>query len=169
MSEISQAVFYRMFPEFQTRDVFVVGVDQPSPRIQEFIDKLKAHAETYHKNKIEIFDDETLLSAKDKVANCSKTCWVKTETQSTSDIAPMPSVMQLAGLDDKNRFTLSVFEFDSFDESVIPMCEKQKHLTLDCLKHLGIKEAQRKMRDKSKKYFFLKQYNERDFFLFLQK
>ena len=34
---------------------------------------------------------------------------------------------------------------------------------------LAIKEAQRRMRDPAKKYFFLKQYKDRDFFLFFKK
>jgi hypothetical protein len=169
MRPVAQAVFYRLFPEFQDRDVFVIGVDQPSERVKAFIEDLRVESETFHKNKIEVFDDENLLTAKSRLMTCSKDCWVLTETQSTSDIAPMPSVMQLAGIDERNRFTLSIFEFDSYDEKLIPDCEKQKLLTLECLKNLSIKEAQHKMRDKDKKYFFLKQYLERDYFLFLQK
>ncbi len=167
--EAAQAVFYRLFPAFQSRDLLVVGVDQPTPRVTEFLEHLKANASDFYKKPIKTFDDSQILTAQAELESCAKTCWVFTETQSTSDIAPMPSVLQLAGLDEKNRFTLSIFEFEGYDEKLIPTCEQQKRLTLECLKNLAIKEAQRKMKDPNKKYFFMKQYLERDYFLFIQK
>jgi len=169
MAKVSQAVFLRLFPEFEDRDVFVIGADKPSPGVSEFIAKLELEAEDHYKKKVQVFDDDHLLSSQNEFSSCSKTCWVMTETQSTSDIAPMPSVMQLAGLNEKNRFTLSIFEFDTYDPAVIPKCEKEKRLTLECLKNLAIKEMQHQMRDHSQKYFFLKQYLDRDYFLFIQK
>ena len=169
MAKVSQAVFLRLFPEFEDRDIFVIGADQPSPAVRDLIAKLQIQAEDYYKKKIQVFDEDHLLPAQSELAKCSKTCWVLTDTQATSDIAPMPSVLQLAGLDDKNRFTLSIFEFDTYDATVIPKCEKEKRLTLDCLKNLAIKEMQHQMRDPREKYFFLKQYLERDYFLFIQK
>jgi hypothetical protein len=169
MAEVSGAVFSRLFPEFQNRDLLVIGAEHPSPRVMAFINHLKLQSEAYHKNKIEIFDDDHLLGARDRIRSCSKSCWVLTEAQSTSDIAPMPSVMELAGIGEKNRFTLTIFEFDSYDPALIPNCEKQKRLKLSCLKNLAIKEAERKMHNPKKKYFFLKQYNSRDFFLFFQR
>lgn len=169
LDEVAQGVFYRLFPEFQNRDLVVIGVEASSERVTDFVHKLKNHVESFHKNQIEIFNEEGLLNSHEKLKNCSHACWIMTEAQSTSDIAPMPSVLELAGLNEKNRFTLTIFEFDSYNEEIIPACEKQKRLTLECLKNLAIKEAGRKMKEKDKKYFFLKQYNSRDYFLFFQK
>lgn len=169
MDETARGVFARLFPDFQNRQLLVIGVDEPSPRVQEFIAKLKTQSEAFHKNKIITYDDEQLLTAAPVISDCNKNCWVITETQSTSDIAPMPSVLELAGLAEKDRFTISIIEFSDYDQSVIAQCEEQKRLTLDCLKNLAIKEAQRKMKDPAKKYFFMRQYNTRDYFLFFQR
>lgn len=169
MADVSQVVFYRLFPEFQDKELLVIGTDKPSDKAKLFIANLKKQVETNNKISIKTYDDTNLLSAQGELQSCKQTCWIFTEARSTSDIAPMPSVLQLAGLEEKKRFTLTIIEFDQQDPLVLQQCEKQKRLTLECLKNLSIKEAQHKMREPNKKYFFLKQYLERDFFLFIQR
>ncbi|MNT70179.1 hypothetical protein D3C72_2085370 [compost metagenome] len=48
-------------------------------------------------------------------------------------------------------------------------CDAQQRLHLDCLVPVSIREVQKKIKDPSKLHFFLRKYNERDYFLFVQK
>jgi hypothetical protein len=68
----------------------------------------------------------------------------------------------------KNYLTLTVMPFNG-DEMVSDFCDQQKRQTLECITPVSVREIHRKMKDPKQLYFFLRKYNERDFFLFVQK
>jgi hypothetical protein len=54
------------------------------------------------------------------------------------------------------------------NELVPDLCENQKRLTIDCLIPLSVRDVKKKIKDPTQLYFFLRKYNDRDYFLFVQ-
>jgi hypothetical protein len=65
-------------------------------------------------------------------------------------------------------FRLSVNQF-SPNEPFPQECESMQRLNEKCIRAISIRDSLRKMKDPSKKYFFLKKYNHNQYYLFFQR
>lgn len=162
-TNVSHAVAYRLFPEFQSHDIIIVGVPEADSRLQVLAEQIAIEAEKLLGQPIHRAADKMNLQ------NCGKLCWIKVtqeEAQELEKNSYITSVIQPLG---RTYFTLNLSEFADYDHAAVTACEQERRLDLKCLTVLSIKEAERKMKDASKRYFFMKRYEDRGNYLFLQK
>lgn len=162
-TNVSHAVAYRLFPDFQSHDLIVVGVPEEESRLQVLAEQIAIEAEKLLGQPIHRASDKLNLQA------CAKLCWVKVKPEEAQELEKnsyIESVIQPLG---RSYFTLNLIEFTDYDHSAVTACEKEKRLDLKCLVALSVKEAQRKMKDQNKRYFFMKKYEDRGNYLLLQK
>lgn len=103
----------------------------------------------------------------EEIRACPAPCWIVTEPEKAHELAgqtPLPHRSEIA---EKSYFNLSVIHFSNA-EPVTAECDSQKRLNYACIKTLSVREAQRKMKKPNERYFFLRQYLEKDYFLFVQ-
>lgn len=164
LQNVSHGVAYRLFPDFQSYDLFVVGVPADNAELQQIARDIKVQAEALLKQPIHEAASKTDLQ------NCLKPCWVTATPEEAQELtAGNPYIEQTVLPLNRNYLTLTLTDFTDYDHSIIPQCEDEKRLDFPCLKALSIQEAQRKMKDPKKRYFFLRQYRDHEYFLFIQK
>jgi len=149
--EVSQAVFQRLFPEFEEKELMIAGINSEAPDSEKILQGLKLRT--------------TVMRIREKRAEMG---FISTEQDAASEIGPKKFSLAQFGLADKKYFSLTFIEFSDYDKSMISDCEKEQRLSLECARQLSIKKAWRKLKD-GKRAFFLHQYNHFDYFLFIQR
>ncbi|MDG0815503.1 hypothetical protein [Bdellovibrio svalbardensis] len=162
-TNVSHAVAYRLFPDFQSHDMIIVGVPEEDSRLQVLAEQIAIEAEKLLGQPIHRAADKMHLQ------DCGKLCWVKVKPEEAQELEKnsyIPSVIQPLG---RTYFTLNLLEFSGYDAEALSACEQEKRLDLKCLVTLSVKQAERKMKDPNKRYFFMKKYEDRGNYLLLQK
>ncbi|UYL10303.1 hypothetical protein B9G69_006885 [Bdellovibrio sp. SKB1291214] len=164
---IASHTVLRIFPDLQNNDYILWGVLPESPDTQ----LLMTHFLEEYFKKLQIpphiIQDGTKASP-EEIKNCAKPCWVKMPHDQANTLAGNSLIEEKIIPTHKNYLTLTVMPFNG-DETVSEFCDQQKRLTLECITPVSVREIHRKMKDPKQLYFFLRKYNERDFFLFVQK
>lgn len=159
---VAKAVVHPLFPEFKSSDIILVATDN-SPHLQALLDQIRWSAEAKLGFTYNISKDPM------SVASCPRPCWVQVQPQQAQQLVANEYVDQVVRPLNRAFFTLNTIEFDGYDSSKLEHCEAEKRLDLECLVTLSVKAAQKKMKDPSKRYFFMQKYNHSDYFLFVQK
>ncbi len=162
-TNVSHAVAYRLFPDFQSHDMIIVGVPENDSRLQVLAEQIAIESEKLLGQPIHRASD------KNKLQDCGKLCWVKVAPEESQELEKNPYIESIIQPLGRSYFTLNLIEFADYDHAVVDSCEQEKRLDLKCLVTLSVKEAQRKMKDSNKRYFFMKKYQDRGNYLLLQK
>jgi hypothetical protein len=101
-------------------------------------------------------------------SSCPDLCWLEAPSAEVLDLAPGMLLTQRVRPTGRPYLTLHLIEFEDFERDIVADCEREKRLDFRCLKTLAIRESRRRMKDPDARYFFLRKYNHRDYFLFLQ-
>lgn len=162
-ANISHGVAYRLFPELQRNDIILVGVPADNPRLQAVADQIAAQAEHLLGQPVHRATDKNSLK------DCGKLCWVQVTPDEAQELAANPYIDSVIKPLTMNYFTLNLTEFSDYDHEAVKACENEKRLDFKCLVTLSVLEAQRKMKDSSRRYFFMKRYEDRGNYLMVQK
>ncbi|WP_413559531.1 hypothetical protein [Bdellovibrio sp. HCB209] len=164
---IASHTVLRIFPELQNVDYIVWGV-LPETGDNQLL--MTHFVEEYYKKlqfPPQVIQDGTKASA-EEIAKCSRPCWIKMPHDSANELIPNPFFAEKIKPLNKNYLTVTVMPFNG-DEVVPDYCDQQKRISLECITPVSVREIHRKMKDPKQLYFFLRKYNDRDFFLFVQK
>ncbi len=169
-SHVASAIVHRLFQEFQDSHYVLWGVlpeTEDSVRILNLA--VQEYEKTFHLSVNFIRDAET--ASEEYLRACKKPCWLLISNKKANqlDLKPEAGSFIESHLRPLNLpfFTLTFIPFQK-NTVVTDECNNQKRLSLDCLVSVSVREAIRKMKDPSKRYFFMNKYNEIDYFLFLQ-
>lgn len=175
---VASSTVSRLYPELQKTPLIVLGVLPLNERRQLLLKQLtEAFKKTFQKEPGQL-DLSTAPaggeSITDQLAACPRPCWI---------LGPLMEANELAGTTSSNQglmevraalqnsgevyFNLSAIDFDRVVETPVD-CLDEKRLSYRCLAPLVVHDSLRKMKDAVAKYFFLRKYNERDYFLFLE-
>lgn len=160
---VAHGVAYRLFPDFQRYDMILVGVDEADSRLQALSEQIAIEAEKLLGQPLHRASDKMNLK------DCAKLCWVKVKPEESQELEPNNYIANVIKPLGKEYFTLNLIQFAELDESALAGCEQEKRLDMKCLITLSVREAKRKMKDPSKRYFFMKRYEDRGNYLMLQK
>lgn len=164
---VAEAVVQRLFPDFQNAAFVVIGLRPEIIESQQLLTLLKENYEKLFKKTVSILPDAEAASV-EGFQDCAAPCWILTTQNKANELSPHPLVEKFLQEDpSKVYFNLTLIPFTP-DVVVTETCIQEKRLTLDCLIPLSIHEAKRKMRDAKARYFFVRKYNEHDYFLFTQ-
>lgn len=164
---IAEHLMLRLFPELQGNHYILWGV---LPETQESQRVLSFALEEYQKMfKVPVHVIRDGVNATDEeLRACQKPCWVLFPTEQANELTPNELIEKKFHALNLPYITLTWVSFDN-TEKVTDECEAQQRLHLDCLIPVSIREVQKKIKDPRKLHFFLRKYNDRDYFLFVQK
>lgn len=169
-ANIAFGVIRRMFPSFQKADYVVWGADLEKITEENDIIKLlqKEHLAqlgTYPNPKV-----VTIYTPNEEIKNCTKPCWIIVDKNHANqlDNKQNPILEKVKAELGLNYFSVTIMEFTR-DVAVSETCNNEKFITSDCIMPISVREAKRFMKDLKTRYFFMRRYNELDYFLFLQK
>lgn len=165
---IVYGITHRLFSSFQSSDYMIVGWDVRAPEQVQLFSHLEREFEKKYGQKVTsiAFSGLSEINWGD-VTNCPAPCWIYLPTPVASDIAN-PSFARALPEDTRLAyFTLTVLPFwrETKPDSD---CIAQKRLTLDCVTPVSVREVYRKLKETDIRYFFMRRYNQRDHFLFLE-
>lgn len=164
---IASHTVLRIFPELQNVDYILWGVLPESPDNQ----LLMTHfVEEYYKKLLappHVIQNGLEASA-EEFEKCARPCWIKMPHNGANELTPNAFVTEKIKPLNRHYITVTVMPFTG-DEVVPEYCDQQKRVTLECITPVSVREIHRKMKDPKQLYFFLRKYNDRDFFLFVQK
>ncbi len=164
---VAEAVILRLFPDLQGAEYVVIGLRAELTESQQLLNLLKSEYEKQFGREISILPDAAAVTQLE-FQSCRTPCWILTTQDKSNELTENPLLSQwLPAGSQRPYFNLTLIPFSS-DAVVTDFCIEEKRLTLDCLIPLSIHEAKRKMKDPLQRYFFVRKYNERDYFLFTQ-
>lgn len=166
-NNVASAVVLRLFQELQNNDYILLGVLPETEESARVINQIaKEYEKTFHRRvqfrrDAESSDTESLLA-------CSKPCWLLTSAEKANHLKNDSFIEKQLQPLKINFFTLTFVSFHKNTE-VSAECNNQKRLSLECLISVSVRGVRKKMKDPQKRYFFLQKYNEKDYFLFIEK
>lgn len=164
---IAVAVITRLFPDFQNSSYVVIGSPSDLSMAPQIINDLKVGYEAQFKKPVTLLTDDGQLNL-EKIAQCAIPCWILTsETQANelSEQNPLPQILNK--LESVQHFNLTLIPFSNVPETT-EECVAEKRLSLHCIIPLSIHQVRKKFKDPAIEYFFMRKYQDRDYFLFIQ-
>ncbi len=156
--QVAQAAVVRLYPDLQTKKWMIYQAQRETSAtnelLQNILDEIK---------KTPVADFEL----KPNLEDCGKHCAFLINDAQSNDLYIQKFVRKNESSYEPEHFRLVVYQFDR-TEPFIQDCESMQRLDDKCIRSISIRDAQRKMKELTKKYFFLKKYNHTDFFLFLE-
>lgn len=166
MTNVGDALVSRLFPDLQTDHDMVLGLLPETDESRALLQKAAAaHERIFGRKPNLIADGERATD--EELRTCEKSCWILVDRARANEMTPNDFIERRLKPLGRTYFTVTWVPFRPGAE-VTTECLQEKRLTLDCIVPLSIHEARKKMRDPSKRYFFLRKYNESDHFLFTQ-
>lgn len=163
---IAPSVVHRLFQDFQSADYVIWGASSQSTWSRQIIEQsAEEYQKIFHK-KVNIKESADNYSL-DEIKKCETPCWFIVADHVSHQLDEDSFTTQKIAHLEKNYFTITLLHLTR-NEQVSQECDSQKRLNLNCLILVSEREVRRKMRDENKKYFFLRKYNNSDYFLFIE-
>lgn len=160
--QVAIAMAARLFPELQSKKWLIYSINENSESKHSTIAR-EVFVELLNETKNSPVGEYQVRVAEDE---CDKHCVFLDETSQTQQIS---NELFAKRLDEEKSdvFRLSVSQFSPSEEFPAE-CETMQRLNEMCIRAISIRDSLRKMKDPSKKYFFLKKYNHNQYYLFFQ-
>ena len=163
---VPHGLFLRLFPDFQQADYVLWTA--PTKSI-EFETMLK-HLKDYYQNEFKQIPRFMPAGENANLADveaCSKPCWIFFTTQPAHELAANPWIQKNLMPLKKSYFTITWMSFNR-DFELPEYCNDEKRLDQECLKAVSINQLKKDLKSNSDRYFFLRKYMDRDYFLFIE-
>ncbi|MFS4459233.1 hypothetical protein [Bdellovibrio sp. HCB2-146] len=163
---IAEHLVLRLFPELQSNDIILWGILPENAESQALVQMAASDYERMFKTPVHFISNAESATLQD-FQNCKKPCWILLAKDKANELTPNEFIDKNIQPLNRPYITLTLVNFTGAEE-VTDACENQHRLHLDCLVPLSVRDAKKKMKDPNKLYFFLRKYNDRDYFLFTQ-
>lgn len=164
---VAKAVLNRLFPDFQMAGYVVVGSAADLKMGPQVINEMKTGFEQQFKKTVTLLSDDGNVSA-EKILKCAQPCWILTSENQANELSEANKIPQILNrLENVKHFQITFIPFLGVPDPS-PECVAEKRLSLRCLIPLSIHEVRKKFKDPAVSYFFMRKYEDRDYFLFLQ-
>lgn len=163
---VSQGLFLRLFPDFQQSEYVLWGADQKSSEFKTILHDLQKRYEQQFKTSVHILEISPDFN-QNSLADCAKPCWILLPIHQAHELVRNNWIEDKRNFLNNNYVTITWVQFDR-NNSVPPACIAEKRLDFECLKSVSVQEVERKLVDKSQRYFFMRKYKDRDYFLFVE-
>lgn len=164
---VASSVVNRLFPDFQMADVVLIGSPTDLKSGPQIIDDLKSNYIKQFRKAVTLLADDGNLT-EEMISQCEKPCWILTSDARANELSEYNAIPQiLNSMKNVRHFHITLISFFGVPEPT-PDCIAEKRLSLQCLIPLSIHEVRKKFKDPSVDYFFMRKYQDRDYFLFIQ-
>ena len=162
---ITSGILHRLFPQFQKADYVVWGINPIKlSEEQTLLSLLQNESQNQSGTQPQVLEWSPQTSD-EVIGSCRKPCWIKVDKESASRLKNSEGMVQLHG---KNYFSLTFLTFER--DMVVPLvCENEKRLDFSCILSVSVREVRKYFKKTDTRYFFLRAYNEVDYFLFIEK
>jgi len=167
LSNVAADVVLRLYPEFQTADYVVWGLLPETPQSEQLFSLI---AEEYQKTfpfSVNVIRDAEAATDQELQA-CAKPCWLMIARDKANELTEKSFLEKRLKPLGKPYFNMSWIDFTKADK-VSELCNKEQRLTLDCVGPVAVRDVRKKLKEESAPYFFLRKYNDNDYFLFIEK
>jgi hypothetical protein len=165
LKNVAQALVLRMYPEFQSSHYILWG---RLPEVEDegalFLLIKEEYQRIFHRN-VQLIPDAS-KSTIEELKSCASPCWIFTAKDRANELEPNEFINGYIKPLSQPYINVTIIPFATGVKAPAA-CLNEKRLKLECLTALAIEGAERKIKT-SDRYFFLKKYNEKDFFLFIQ-
>lgn len=156
----------RLYPELLNTHYLIFGILPETEESQRVLSLMTEEFFKLIKQPVQILRNAETLSAAE-IAACHKPCWLLVDRQKANQLTPNEFIDQKIRPLNQPFMNLTYVPFRG-DEEVSDFCNNEKRLTLECLGPVAVRDVHRKLKDHSQRYFFLRKYNNLDYFLFVQ-
>lgn len=164
---VGPAVLTRLFPDFQLSNYVLIGSPTNLTIGPQIINDIKMGYEKQFHTKVSLLSDHDNLSA-DEIRQCQTPCWILTSETQANEMSENNKIPQmLRKIENANHFHLTLIPFSRVQEPS-EECVAELRLSLKCLISLSIHQVRKKFKDPAISYFFMRKYQDRDYFLFIQ-
>lgn len=163
---VAKGLVTRLFPELQTAHYILWGVLPETEESQKVLSFFAEEYEATFKLPIHILRNAE-SATEEELKNCQKPCLLFMPQEKAHELDQNEFIEKRIKPLKKDYFNITWVPFLN-NETVPGVCENKKRLTLECLIPLSIRDVKKKIKDPQKLYFFLRKYNDRDYFLFIQ-
>lgn len=164
LKNVAQGLLVRMYPEFEKSHYIVWGI-APGAETSQLLGMIQQDYEKMFHLNVHVLGGAETLSF-EQIKDCAKPCWLLTTPEHANELNENSFITKTVRTQGHPYANVSMLSF-ALNEKAPEHCLREKRLTLPCLKSLSAQAAQRKIKT-PERYFFLKKYNNNDFFLFLQ-
>lgn len=165
--KVAHDVVLRLFPEFQTAHYVLWGLLPETPESERLFSLIAEEFQKAFPEAVKVIRNvETITD--EELAQCTRPCWLMIAKDKANELTPNEFIEKRLRPLGKPYFNMNVMHFDRHVE-VSEVCDKEKRLTLDCMTPVSVREVSRKIKKPDERYFFLRKYNDNDYFLFLEK
>lgn len=165
-TNIAQGTFLRLFPDIQQSHYILWGVSQNSGEVQKTLSLLKEKTEQELKSPVHFIYDGPHATP-EEIRLCPRPCWILMPPDQAHELTASPWIHSHLKPLDRAYFSITWIPFDR-DVEVPDFCQEEKRLDLECLKWVSVREVQRKLKETSSRYFFMRKYLDHDYFLFVE-
>ncbi len=164
---VASSVVNRLFPDFQTANYVLIGYPTDLKAGSQIVNDLKVGYEKQFQKPVSLLLDDGSLIV-EKISRCQSPCWILTSETKANELSIENKIPQmLTQIPDGKHFHITLIPFQNIPETS-DECIAEKRLSLECLIPLSIHQVRKKFKDANEKYFFMRKYQDRDYFLFIQ-
>jgi hypothetical protein len=157
---LAKSVALRLFPEFQSSQHTVwLATGDLQDQSRAIVESIHDYYKSLNTPTIPELYFLNSGDAESQVTNLTRPAWWVFQTESKGAI----NLIRQGGSEPAQIY-MSYFKRD---EPVPAECETEKVLTRNCLKLVAIREVKKKFRSE-KPYFFMRRYNDHEFYLFIE-
>lgn len=164
---VGRSVVNRLFPDFQSSNYVLIGAPVDLQMAPQIINDIKTgYEKQFHKNVTILTADENLSA--EVITQCQQPCWIMTSETQANELSVDNKIPQMLNkIENANHFHLTIVPFSGVPEPS-EECVAEQRLSLKCIIPLSIHQVRKKFKDPAVSYFFMRKYQDRDYFLFIQ-
>lgn len=166
LKNVAHSTVQRLHREFEDARYVLIGL---LPETAESGSVLRMMADEYESvfgRTVRIVEDNAALTP-EVLQACEKPCWILTGREQAHALGEKSQLRSWLEAQPEKTISLSFITYTG-QEEVSAFCHGQKRLTFECLGPVSVREVRRRMKKPSERYFFMRQYLDDDFFLFIQ-
>lgn len=168
---VARSVVSRLYPDLRATEVLYWGVPSEGDTWNELRGQLARHYEKILGAVPHIMDlrssADSIPAQAEAVRLCPKPCWVVLLDGEAHFLSQESQAYKLDQLVARPALTLTLIRLQRNLE-IPEQCIPEKRISRACLPSVATKDSARKFKDPNAKYFFLRRYNDRDHFLFVE-
>lgn len=164
-ANVAQSMVLRLFPELQNTHYVIWGILPFTEESQKTFDLMKIDYKKVFHADVQVLEGDKVSS--DDIKACAKPCWILLPIEKAHELEPNLFIDENIKKNSDSYINISWINFER-EQNVSDECVHEHRLSYSCIKPVSVKEVERKMKSPHR-YFFLRKYNEKDLFLFVQK
>ncbi|MFZ3231441.1 MAG: hypothetical protein WA160_14635 [Pseudobdellovibrio sp.] len=162
---ISKSVVLRLFPSFQ-QSYYVLWSLAQTPESRITFNTIKEDYEKISRQSVGVIENFEQASYQ-QISQCPRPCWLISSTGAdVNQLNSNETIEKLIKPLERSFVSVTWVPFKSGLE-VPEACRLEKRLSFDCLKRISVNRSEKKL-VKNQRSFFMNEYNEIDYFLFVE-